>query len=207
MAFIAGDGLMLLGFLTAALSTIAFLPYIIDTWAGRTQPHRASWFIWSALAWVSFFSQMYEGASHSLWFQAAQASGTLTIFLMSIRQGTGNILGPRNLPVMLAALAGLALWFTLETSVYALVIIIAVGAMGAIATVRKAYENPKSETLSCWMLALTASGLAIATVGAGDWVLLAYPLYLFTLYAAIVSAVMLGRRRREIRLAGLLNAA
>ena len=47
---------MAFGLLSAALSVLAYAPYMRDTIFGQTRPHRACWFIWSVLATISFFS-------------------------------------------------------------------------------------------------------------------------------------------------------
>ena len=74
------DLLLLAGILSGALSTLAYLPCAIDTLADRTNPQRASWLIWSILGGIAFFSQLYEGATHSLLFADVQINGTALIF-------------------------------------------------------------------------------------------------------------------------------
>jgi hypothetical protein len=81
--------LIFLGLLSGALSTAAFMPYIRDTYLGRTQPERASWLIWSVLGTIAFLGQVSEGASSSLWLGGAQILGTIAVFLMSLSLGRG----------------------------------------------------------------------------------------------------------------------
>ena len=73
--------LLFFGIASGALSTFAYIPYIIDTVARRTQPQRASWLIWSVLGSIALISQIYEGATSSLWFAGVQVSGTIIVFL------------------------------------------------------------------------------------------------------------------------------
>ena len=196
MVTIFGDPVALLvvaGVLSGVLSTLAYLPYVVDTIKGRTQPQRASWLIWSALGSIAFFSQVYEGASSSLWFAGVQVTGTICIFLLSIRWGTGGFLNRRDCVVLMCAMAGLVLWYFTETAAYALAITISISLLGGSVTVLKAYRDPDSETLSTWLLSFIASACAIYSVGTLDWIILAYPLYLFTLNGAIVIAMLLGR--------------
>jgi hypothetical protein len=58
-----------------------------------------------------------------------------------------------------------------------------------------AFREPGTETFSTWLLFLISSVLALYSVGSLDWVLLAYPLYLTILYAAIAAAMVFGRMR------------
>lgn len=187
--------LIYLGILSGVLSTFAYVPYIIDTLARRTSPQRASWLIWSVLGSIAFCSQLYEGAGASLWFAGAQVTGTVVVFLLSIGLGIGGFLNRRDCLVLLCALAGLALWYVTDTAIYALAITISISLLGGSITVLKAFREPESETMSTWFLSLLASTCAIFSVGTMDWVILAYPLYLFTLNGAIVIAMLLGRMR------------
>ncbi len=200
--------LLCLGVLSGVLSTFAYLPYIRDTIARRTQPQRASWLIWSILGSIAFFSQVYEGAGSSLWFAGVQVSGTIAVFLLSIRLGVGGFLKRSDCAVLAAAALGLVLWYFTEDAVYALAITISISLLGGGITVAKAYLAPESETMTTWFLSFVASACAIASVGAVEPVLLAYPVYLFILNGAIVLAILLGRARimpaRHARLRSLL---
>lgn len=187
------DALRLFGCISALLSICSFLPYIRDTLAGRTRPHRASWLIWSVLSSIALASQVFEGATISLWFAGIQVTGTVIIFALSIRRGYGGYCSLGDGCVMGLAGGGLALWALTDTAAYALAITISVSLLGGVVTAIKAYRHPESETLATWVTCCLASWFAILSVGEANWVLIAYPAYLFTLNGAIVLAVMLGR--------------
>lgn len=191
--FAGMSALTFAGILSGILSTFAYLPYIIDTVARRTQPQRASWLIWSVLGSIAFFSQVFEGATESLWFAGVQVSGTIIVFLLSIIVGVGSYLSRTDCFVLLAAGVGLLLWYYTDTAVYALAITISISLLGGTVTVAKAFRDPGSETMSTWAISCVASVFAIISVGKADLILLAYPLYLFALNSAIVLAMMLGR--------------
>lgn len=186
--------LALFGLISASLSTVAYLPYIRDTLRKETQPQRASWLIWSVLGSIAFFSQLYEGATDSLWFAGVQVSGTITVFLLSIWLGVGGFLNRQDMIVLLFAAGGLVAWYFTETAVYALAITITISLLGGAVTVRKAFLDPHSETMMTWGCSCIASVFAILAVGRLDPVILAYPLYLFSLNGAIVLAIMCGQR-------------
>lgn len=187
--------LFFFGILAGVLSTLAFIPYVRDTWARRTQPKRASWFIWSILGTIAFFSQVYEGAGPTLWLAGAQIAGTIVVFVLSISRGVGGVLYAEDRWILIAAALGLIIWAMTDTAVYALFITIAINLMGGWITVTKAYRDPGSETYSTWALSAVASAFAIFSLGTVDWVLLAYPMYLLTINSAIVCAITLGRAR------------
>ncbi len=185
------------GILSAVVGLIGYIPYIRDTWSGRTRPERASWLIWSVLGSIAFFSLLYEGAMASLWFAGTQVSATILIFILSIWRGTGKLLTIRYILYLGIAVMGLVIWYYTKSAAYALLITISISLLGGTLTVQKAYDNPRSETLSCWYLAWISSVLALFSVGRLDWVLLSYPLYLLSLYSAIIAAVWVSRSRSK----------
>ena len=179
--------------LAVLLSTFAFLPYAIDTIKGHTQPQRASWLIWSVLSTISLGSQIAEGATQSLAFAAIQVFGTIAIFTLSIWKGKGTFLRGPDAIILLIASYGVVLWMVTQNSIYALTIAISISLLGGICTVRKAYNDPDSETLCKWAINVAASLCAIVAVGGIFPALLAYPVYLLVLNGAVVSAILLGR--------------
>lgn len=191
----SSDALWAFAAVSAVLSCMAYFPYIKDTLTGTTKPQRASWLIWSVLSTIAFASQLAEGAVQSLVFAGIQCSGTVVIFALSIRKGAGHLMTGRDGWIILAATCGLGLWYLTDSAAYALATSISISLLGGTATIAKAYRDPDSETLSCWVLGLAASVLAAVSVGMIDWVLLAYPFYLITLKGSIVTAVILGKRR------------
>ena len=187
--------LLVFGVASGVLSTFAYIPYIVDTISRRTQPQRASWLIWSVLGSIAFFSQIFEGATSSLWFAGVQVGGTIIVFVLSIWIGQGRYLSKSDYLILAAAGVGLVLWYLTENAAYALAITISISLLGGVATVVKAYREPESETLITWVVSFVASICAILSVGVLDYTLLAYPLYLFTLYLSFIVAILLGRRR------------
>ncbi|MEM9343131.1 MAG: hypothetical protein AAGA87_08810 [Pseudomonadota bacterium] len=192
---------------SGALSAVAFLPYILDTLRRQTQPERASWLIWSVLSTIAFFSQVYEGATTSLWFVAVQVSGTILVCLLSVKRGVGGFMRRSDRWILIAAALGLMLWYFTSSAAYALAVTISISLLGGSVTVLKAYFEPRTETFSTWVLFLIASALALFSVGELDWVLLAYPMYLTTLYGAIVLAMVIGRARERWRATASVGAA
>ncbi|SHI04504.1 hypothetical protein [Marivita hallyeonensis] len=189
----AVHGPVFYGALASILSVFAYLPYIANILRGRTRPHRACWLIWSVLSIISFLSQLYEGAGASLGFAAAQAGSTTIVFLLSVIRGSGTFMGRADGVVLAVAAIGVGLWAITDSAAYALMISITISLMGGMLTVQKTYWFPDSETMSTWVLSFIASCCALLAVGPLDWLLLAYPMYLFVLNGAIIGAWMLGR--------------
>ncbi|MEM7242968.1 MAG: hypothetical protein AAF429_12350 [Pseudomonadota bacterium] len=183
------------------LTLVGYAPYIIDTITGRTSPQRASWLIWSVLGAIAVASLIYEEAGASLWFAVAQVGGTILIYILSFVFGSGTHLRKSDYRVLAAAAFGLVLWYFTEQAAYALAITITISLLGGMMTIKKAFLDPESETLSTWAIFLGASVLALASVDQAELIYYAYPAYLFTLYLGIVLAIFAGKAVRPARAA------
>ncbi|MEM1151241.1 MAG: hypothetical protein AAGI03_11905 [Pseudomonadota bacterium] len=198
--FIEAEGQYVCGLISAFLSIAAFAPYIRDTLFHGTRPLRASWLIWSVLSAISFTSQVSEGATMSLFYAGAQSGGTILIFLLAVRRGKGTYLRGRDGIVIAAACAGLIAWYATDSAAYALFISCGISLLAGSVTVAKAFAQPDSETMSCWVVSLLAAGFALMSVGRLDPILMAYPAYLIILNTAIVAAMVLGRAAQAPRM-------
>lgn len=192
---------VIFGLASAVLGLWAFLPYILDTLRGSTEPERASWLIWSVLSAIAFAAQMQEGASESLGFAAAKVTGTVVVLLLAISRGRGVFLSRPDERALWLAVIGLVLWYMTDRAEYALALTITISLLGGTLTIAKSYQRPESETLSSWTMSFLAACCALAAVGSYDWMLLAYPLYLFVLNGAIICAIVLGRATADRTLA------
>lgn len=190
------DNLQILGLLSGIISVICYVPYARDILLHKTKPERASWLIWTVLGSIAFFSQLAKGATDSLWMPGVQTFGVLTIFLLSIPYGEGG-LKHRDIKALLFAILGIILWFFTKEAAFALFITILVDIAGSLLTIVKAYEDPKSETLSTWFLAGLSGFLAVFAVGSLNWILLSYPIYIGIINWAVVVAMVLGRKKLQ----------
>jgi hypothetical protein len=159
---------------------------------GNTRPERASWFIWTTLGFIAFFSQAAKGASHSLWLPGIQTFFNVVIFLFGIKYGSGGFTR-RDITALCVAGLGLLLWYFTQEAAIALFIVIGIDAVGSYLTIIKSYEHPYSETVISWILFGLSGLITLFTVGKWDIILLAYPLYIFVTNVAVVVAIYAGR--------------
>ena len=117
----------------------------------------------------------------------------MTVFLLSLSRGAGAYLTRPDERILWIAAMSLVVWYFTETAAYALALVITISLLGGTLTIAKAYRSPETETMGMWAISLVASTFALLTVPSMDPVLLAYPMYLFVLYAAITGAMVLGR--------------
>lgn len=188
--------LQLFGFISGFFATIEFIPYIRDILRGKTKPQRTTFFIYAILNTISFSSQLAKGATNSLWLPFVFFIGTLTVFILSIKNGVGGFQKKDFVALFIAAVGLIAWYFTKEAAI-ALYLVILVDAAGTSLTIEKAYKNPESETIITWVLSSLAGLLALLSVGSLNPVLISFPLFIFFIDGAVVMAVLLGKRRKK----------
>ena len=184
-----------LGFASAMLSILAFLPYLRDVALRRSRPHRACWIVWATLGSVSLASAWGDATAATAGFVAAQVGGTIAVAALAALRGVGPLFRWRDAPIFGAAGLGLALWAVTDEPRAALAITIGVSLVAGWGTVRQVWSMPERETPSTWFVFLGAALLALAAIPTPDPMLFAYPLYLALLYGAVVTAFLRPRAR------------
>ena len=186
------------GYLSGIVIIISLLPYFKDIFLKKTKPERASWFIWSVLGLISFFSQFAKGASYSLVMTGVQALGDLSIFLLAVKYGIGGF-ARRDFIALIGAGIGLFLWYLTKEAAIALFIVIFIDAIGVVLTVIKTYKNPGTETTIYWVMTSISGLLACIAVGKINFILLAYPLYILLASLAVLVSIKLGFRHSNTK--------
>ena len=184
----------LFGILSGIVSVLDPLPYIRDVLRGTTRPHRAAWFIWSALATVALVSQLADGAEWSVVMVAVQAFSTGLVFAFSIRRGVGG-LSPWDITLLTIAMLGVVGWLVSTEPVVATACVVFADTIGVCLMLPKTWRDPSSETTSTFALASTAGLLSTLAVAELDLSLLLYPVYFF-LANGLIAVVIVTRRRR-----------
>lgn len=162
-------------------------PYLFDILRGKTKPQRITWFIWTVLGFIAFFSQVSLGAHWSLLYVGLNAAGNLAVFLLSLKFGVG---GWKRLDIFALLIAGIGVAISLaaKAPLAALAGSIIADFAGAALTLYKSYFQPSTETSSTWFFAGTSSLLAAFAVGSWSFSLLLYPVYMcFATYGVLVA--------------------
>lgn len=191
--------LAIFGILSGIFSALAYPPYIAAILRGKVKPERASWFIWSVLTAMGFFSQLAVGATHSLWLPGVQGIGVIIVFLLSIRYGFGGLMRRDVVTLVLAGVI-LIVWYFTKNAAMATYLTVLIDAMGAWLTVWKAYEHPHTETWITWALSGTGGLCALLSVGTLNAAVLSYPAYIAVANFAVVVAIILGKHRVKPRI-------
>jgi hypothetical protein len=178
--------------ISAVLVLIGAPFYLVDILKGTTKPERATWFIWSILGSIAFFSQRALGAHWSLLYAGIDALGSIIVFALSLKYGVGGWSLLDRIALFIA-LIGVGIAYYEHRPILAILGIMLADSAGAILTIRKTYTNPQSETSITWFGIGTSSLFGALSVGSFRPALLLYPIYLTLGAYSVLLAKNLGK--------------
>lgn len=131
--------------IAAILAIVGNIPYIVDIFKGRVQPHAYTWFVWTLVTAIVFFGQVAKGAGIGALPTAAAGIFTLLIFLLSLKNGFKHVTKIDTI-FLLLALAGIVPWVITEDPTISVVIAVAIDLTAFIPTLRKTWLKPSTES-------------------------------------------------------------
>ncbi len=175
---------IVIGLLIAASA----VPYLIDTFAGRTKPQRASWTVFAALAAAATASQVVEhGVTGGSIMTAVSALGFSVIAIVSIKYGVGGTSITDRI-VLAGLFTTLGIWVVVGSHPIVLPLLIAVEIPAIVVTIVKVVRLPGTETAAMWMVEGGASLLAVL-VAPGFNSSIMFPAYNATVNFAVLAAI------------------
>jgi hypothetical protein len=182
-----------LGILAILIGIIAYIPYLIDLFKGKTKPHAFSWFIWGVISFIGIFASLSKGGGAGVWVE--YFVGSLCFFIAIY----ASVKGERKITLidwlsLAGAILALGLWAITREPLTAILLIVVIDVFGFVPTFRKSYGKPYEETLTCYLwngikfipalFALTSFNLTTAL----------YPAYLIFANLAFVAMLMWRRK-------------
>jgi len=174
----------LLSVVAIAITFVAFLPYLHSILRGAIRPHVFSWVIWGMTTFTVFLAQLADGAGVGAW--PIGVSGTITIGIALLswrRRGDISVTGT-DWMFFIAALSALPLWYATADPLWAVVVLTTVDILGFGPTLRKAWDQPYSESLLFFGLFTGRNAIVIAALEHYSVTTVLFP-------AAIAAACML----------------
>jgi hypothetical protein len=176
---------------------LGFVPYLITIYQGKTQPNRATWWIWTIVGLIIVASYHSAGATNTIWLPVCAAVSHLIIAITALKYGKGGW-SRFDRTCLLAVGLSLILWWRFNSPLLALWINIGIDFLGALPTIRKSFQEPETEAPLPWLIFLVASLLNLIAVKQSSLVLLAYPFYYFCSNAIILSLLLRSKLRIQL---------
>lgn len=171
------------------------IPYVFSILNGKTIPNPATWWIWSIVGWIAFFSYFAAGETETYWLMLSYAIGPSVIGLLSFRYGRVSALEKFDIGCLFACSISLILWQNTANPLIALFIMLGIDIMGALPTIRKTYVDPDTEDVIPWLFFCAGNTLNFFSILIfEEWnvVSIPYPLYLFILSFTMLSLASKG---------------
>jgi hypothetical protein len=168
---------MTLGIIAGCISVLAFCPYLISILKGKTKPNRVTWWIWSLLGVLLFYSYRASGATDTLWVPLSYMITPLITALLSIKYGVGGWT-KFDLMCLFAAATSTLVWFVSGSPSTAVLLYLCIDLFGILPTIRKTFFYPEQEDKLAWLLMVIANALNIAAAGKFEFSIIVYPLYM-----------------------------
>lgn len=150
---------IIIGVITVVLGVVGYIPYLRNVLRGTTKPHVYTWFVWGSMTLIIFALQISDNAGPGAWVTLVTAILSLTIFALGMRQGDKDITKSDTLSFV-AAIFALGLWLFAEQPVATTVLLVTVGMLGFIPTIRKSWNKPYTETISTYVINSFRQGLS-----------------------------------------------
>lgn len=178
------------------LTFIGYIPYLKDTFSGKTTPHIYTWFIWGFVTAIAFGLQISGGAGVGSWVTLAVVIISAIIFSIGLKNGKKDITTFDTFFLLLSFVA-LFLWLFAKQPVISVILVSSIDMLGFVPTIRKSWNNPYTETLFSYELNAFRHGISIIALQQYNVVTWLYPIT-WTI-ANILFSIMLIARRRQIK--------
>lgn len=186
-----------LGMVTVALALIGYIPYLKNTFSGKTKPHMVSWFLWTIVSFIAFGLQWSKGAGAGAYANFAMGVICLVLFLQGLKSGTKNI-RKADIVSFVMAMVAIFLWLVVDQPEWSIILIVLIDIFSFIPTFIKSWDKPYQETLFTWMVSIVRQFLILLSLQSFNFVTALFPLYAIT--ANIIFCVELIVRRRVVKI-------
>lgn len=186
----------ILGILAVVVAFIGYIPYLRDTYIGKTKPHVISWFLWTLVSFIAFGLQWSKGAGAGSYANFAMGIICLVLFIFSFRNGTKEIKIVDIVSFVMAILA-IILWLVVNQPVWSIILVVLIDALSFTPTFIKSWNKPKQETLFTWILNIIRPGLILLSIRELNFVTVLFPIY--ALIVNSLFCILLITRRKIVK--------
>lgn len=184
----------ILGVLTIVLTFVGYAPYIRDVLKGKTRPHAFSWLIWCITTLIIYALQVQAGAGSGAWATLSVGILIFFVFALSLKNGKADI---RKIDVvfLLLAFVALGLWLIIHQPVLSIILLTTIDLLGFAPTLRKAWGDPHSETLSMYAITTVRHGLSIFALRELNIITSLFPVS-WVIVNGLFVIILIARRRK-----------
>lgn len=182
-------------FALVAVATMiaAIVPYVIDTFQGKTKPHLYTWLIWSVTGCIVTAGYMYGQGGYPVVTSAIGTVFCIFVFIISFKYGTRNITASDTVALLVAGVA-VFMWIGLNNPLLSILLGVSIDLIGYWPTFRKTYIEPWSESLVSWALWIATPLFSVLALSSYNIYTLAGALPICAINIAFLVFCLLRRR-------------
>ncbi|MFA6280317.1 MAG: hypothetical protein WC612_05955 [Bdellovibrionales bacterium] len=180
------------------------MAYVRDTYLGRSQPNRVSFFLWAFAPFIGVAAALAQGVTWAVFPVFLAGFGPCMIFMASFHnKNAAWKLGKFDWVCGALSLAALVLWAITKNPNIAILFAILSDGAAALPTIKKSWTHPESETIWVYLGASFSSSTGLYLAKDMSFAEIAFPSYLIMLCGLIASLILIGKWRnaRRIRVA------
>lgn len=174
------------------MAVVGNVPYVVDVFKKKVQPHAYTWFVWSLVSAIIFFGQLAKGAGIGALPTFASEIFTLVIFLLSLRYGFKKITLVDTFFLFLA-LIGIGLWILTKDPTISVIIAVCIDLVAFVPTILKTWTYPRTETPLLYFMNVTRHALALFSLQAYNIATTLHSIAMITTNS-IMTVIMLTRK-------------
>lgn len=180
--------------IASVLAVVGNVPYLIDVYKKRIEPHAYTWFVWSIISCVIFFGQVAKGAGIGALPTAVAEIFTIIIFFFSLKNGFKHIRKIDHVFLVIALLS-LIPWALTKDPTLSVIIVVGIDLVAFMPTLIKTFKYPKTETPLLYGMNVTRHLLALFSLQAYN---IATMLHSFSMIITnTIMTVFILRKRRN----------
>ncbi len=164
----------ILAALSIALSIGGFIPYVWGVYRGSVRPHLVGWLIWTLLTAVVFLAQLFSGGGEGAWTTAAICAVCFVALVISLFRGDKSWT-PFDWLCFVLTLLSIPLWIFSGSPLYSVILLTFIELLGFAAMTPKTWKEPRSESLSYFILSILKYVLSAAALDVWSWETALYP--------------------------------
>ena len=163
----------------AALNVVGLASYVRDTLAGRTRPNRVTWALWALAPLIAFAAEIQQGVGLSSIMTFMVGFGPAVVLGASFVSRHGAVrIGRFDLLCGSLSILALVMWLITGQGNVAIAFSVAADAFAAVPTVRKAWNDPGSETWLAFACSAASAAITLLTIQEWSFASAAFPVYI-----------------------------
>ncbi len=185
--------------LATAVALVAYVPYLIDMFKGKNQPHLYTWISIFLVTAVVAYIQVVGGAGIGAIPTILGVVVDAVILFYCFRFGTKDVVFMDKVCLVISALGVIAYAILNDKPLISLAIVTAAEVISFIPTARKTRNDPYSESLPSYYFLLLKMSLILIALEQYNLLTVSYSVLWITVYAAFLATVYRWRLIRKPR--------